>query len=90
MNEFQEALLSLEYNNERSVQCVMSAVSPDNMIPGQGLVVDMWGKGRVLYSKMNCERGISSLVSTLDDLIMSIKIAEDILQVMKDYYPEFP
>jgi hypothetical protein len=87
MNQIQEACIIIEYDNEKEAECIASAVSPDNVIPGTNLTVETWSTGREVHCTVRCERGLRSLVSTLDDLLSSIKTAEQILYTLRKDVP---
>lgn len=79
MSCIQEACITIEYGSEKEAECIASAVSPDNMIPGADLTIETWSTGREAHCVVRCKKGLRSLVYTLDDLLLSIKIAEQIL-----------
>ncbi len=88
MSQIQEACIVIKYDNEKEAECVASAVLPDNVIPGTNLTVETWSTGREVHCAVRCEKGLRSLVSTLDDLLSSIKTAEQILYTLqKDALP---
>ncbi len=81
--ELQEAHFVLEYKSEKEASCITAAVSPGNLIPGDNLLVETWVSGRELRCIVRCERGLSSLISTLDDLLLSVNAAEKALYALR-------
>lgn len=79
----QEASLVLICDGDREAECIASAVSPDNVIPGDDLIVNTWSEDREVHCFVSCRRGFGSLISTLDDILLSVKIAENTLQSIR-------
>lgn len=81
--QLQEARVVLRYKSEKEASCITAAVSPDNLIPGDNLSVETWSDGKELRCTVRCRRGLNSLISTLDDLLLSINTAEETLQALR-------
>ncbi len=58
--------------------CLIKALEPDNMPNMQCSVTDGAGHFRIGSEKL------SSMIAVLDDLLMNIKIAEDIMEAVED------
>jgi hypothetical protein len=81
----QEAYVVIICDEDREAECIASAVSPDNVVPGDDLIVNTWNKDREVRCMVSCRRGLRSLISTLDDILLSVRIAENTLQsIQKD------
>ena len=83
MDRLQEACIVLKYGRKEVADCIASAVSPDNLIPGTDLVVETWSTEREVHCTVRCKRGLGSLLSTLDDLLSAIGVAEKTLRAMQ-------
>ncbi len=84
MSRIQEAHVILEYGGEEEADGIASSVSPDNLIPGKDLVVETWSTAKEVHCTVKCKRGLGSLLSTLDDLLSAIGVAEETLQAMRE------
>jgi len=56
----------------------MRAISPDNL-KAEGFSIDASSRGGVLEIRVSCNRGVGSLVATLDDVLSCIGAAEKAL-----------
>lgn len=84
-DQLQEAYVVVRYSEDRDAECIASAVSPDNLVPGKDLIVNTWSIKREVHCVVKCKRGLRSLISTLDDFLFSIKVAENtLLSIRKD------
>jgi hypothetical protein len=73
-----EAVLRIKYGDETSAEAVMRAISPDNL-KAEGISIDASSRGGVLEIRVSCNRGVGSLVATLDDVLSCIGAAEKAL-----------
>lgn len=81
----QEAYVIIICDEAREAESIVSAISPDNTVPGDDLIVDTWNEDREVHCVVSCRRGLRSLIPTLDDILLSIKIADNTLQsIQKD------
>ena len=71
-----EAEIRLSYKNEREAEAVAKAVSPDNVKVPQGLYVKTVRKGSEVYTKVECQKRLATLIATLDDLLACVSVAE--------------
>ena len=76
--ERSEAVIRIRYGDETSAEAVMRAISPDNL-KAEEISIDASSHGGVLEVKVACNRGVGSLVATLDDLLSCISAAEKAL-----------
>jgi len=77
------AEVELEFEDEREAEAVARAVSPDNLEAPEGLRVETWWEGRTVYTVVECERGVESLLATLDDLLACVHSAERALKALR-------
>ena len=78
-----EAEIRLSYKNEREAEAVAKAVSPDNVEVPQGLYVKTVRKGSEVYTKVECQKRLATLIATLDDLLACVSVAEKTFMVAK-------
>jgi len=71
-----EARITLSYKNAREAEAVAKAVSPDNVKAPAGLTVKTTRKGSKVLTLVKCERRLETFIATLDDLLMSVQVAE--------------
>jgi hypothetical protein len=82
-DQIQEAHILIVCDGDQEAVCVASAISPDDAVPGDDLIVNTWNEDREVHCAVSCKRGLRSLISTLDDILLSAKIAENTLQSIK-------
>ena len=82
MDRIQEARIVLEYSREEVADCIASAISPDNLVPGTDIKVETWSTEREVQCTVRCKKGLGSLLSNLDDLLSAIGVAEGTLDAM--------
>lgn len=78
-----EAEISLNYKNEREAEAVTKAVSPDNMEVPQGLHIETVRNGSEVNTKIQCQKNLSTLIATIDDLLACVSVAEKTFKVAK-------
>ena len=71
-----EAEITLCYGTEREAEAVAEAVSPDNVRVPPGLTVRTAREGARVVTVVRCEKGLETLMSTIDDLLMAVQVAE--------------
>jgi len=76
-----EARITLTYKNVREAEAVAKAISPDNLKTPKGLSVKTMRRGPKVITLVKCERNLESLIATINDLLMSIQIAERAISV---------
>ena len=79
----QEAYIIIMCDGTREAESIVSAISPDNTVPGDDLIIDTWNEDREVRCVVSCRRGLSSLISTLDDILLSVKIVDNTLQSIR-------
>ncbi len=73
------AELRVAFCDDRESEGALRSLLPDNEPLPPGLSVEMVVEGRVLVAEIRCERGVDSLLATLDDLLASLNLAERVL-----------
>lgn len=74
-----KAKLIWEYGNEDTAKAVAGAVEVDNLNLPKNLKIKTYPKGGKVMTKVKYLGEIESLIVALDDLVFSIKIAEDVI-----------
>jgi hypothetical protein len=82
-----EAELSLIYGTEREAEAVVKAVSPDNVKAPVGLSVETIRDNCRLLARVSCEKTLETFISTLDDLLACISVAEKTLAAVESSKP---
>jgi len=78
-----ETTIKLEYDDENTAAAVADAVSPDNLKAPPGLFIETTREGRCVITVIRGEVKMSTFISTVDDLLSSVSIAEKALCVVK-------
>ena len=78
-----EAEIRLCYKNEREAHAVSQAISPDNLEVPTGLCVETTTKAIEVYTIINCEKSLQTLIATIDDLLACASVAEKAFNVAK-------
>ena len=71
-----EARIILSYESGRDAEAVARAVSPDNVKAPPGLTVGTTRRGSRVITLVRCEGRLETFIATLDDLLMSVQVAE--------------
>lgn len=79
-----EARITLSYKNIRDAEAVAKAVSPDNVKVPSGLVVETRRRGSKVFTLIKCEKGLSTFIATIDDLLSCVSVAERAFSVAKE------
>jgi hypothetical protein len=78
-----EASIKIPYHTKREAITVAEALSPDNLKVPKGLTVETKVKGRNVVTVIRCKRGLKTMISTIDDVLMCVQAAEEALEVVK-------
>jgi hypothetical protein len=78
-----EAEIRLAYRNEREAEAVAKAVSPDNVEVPQGLSIETLRSGSNVFTRIECQTRLQTLIATLDDLLACVSVAEKTFNVAK-------
>jgi hypothetical protein len=79
MNIKAKAKLIWEYGDENTAKAVANAVEIDNLNLPKNLKIKTYPKDGKVITKVKYLGEIESLIVALDDLVFSIKIAEDVI-----------
>jgi len=72
-----------QYGTRSEVKSIDKAISPDNNVVPPGLEVKTKRCGCILKTSVFCERTLNTFLSTLDDLLACISVAEKTFQVLQ-------
>ena len=78
-----EAKIAIEYDDARTAEAVAKAVSPDNFKTPHGLTVKTAYSGCKVVTEISCGEKISTFISTIDDLLFCVSIAEKTIQTTR-------
>lgn len=78
-----EAEIVIRYDDAEMAEAVASAVSPDNFKVPRGLSVKTIKCGSKVITLIKCDRGFSSFIATIDDLLFCISVAERTVRMIK-------
>lgn len=79
-----EARITLSYKNVRDAEAVAEAVSPDNVKAPSGLVIETRREGSKVLTLVKCEKGLSTFIATIDDLLSCVSVAERVFSIAKE------
>ncbi|HLN46534.1 MAG TPA: KEOPS complex subunit Pcc1 [Candidatus Sulfotelmatobacter sp.] len=77
-----EATITLEYDDQKVAEAVAEAVSPDNYRTPTNLSVKTERKQNTVITEIKTEGKILTFLSTIDDLLFSVSIAEKTLKTI--------
>jgi len=80
-----EAEIKLSYKNEREAEAVAKAVSPDNVEVPPGLFVKTVKRGSKVFTTIECQTKLQTLIATIDDLLSCVSVAEKTFSVAKEF-----
>lgn len=69
------ATIKLDFQSSEVAKQILEAISPDNAPLPKGLTIDCSVKGTKLLIAIQCERSISSLGATLEDIMSAIDLS---------------
>ncbi|MDJ0275105.1 MAG: KEOPS complex subunit Pcc1 [Nitrososphaerota archaeon] len=76
MRSSSTAEMRVRFCDEVEAEGALRSLAPDNEPLPKGLSISMARDGVELVVKVGCERGVDSLLATLDELLMSLNLAE--------------
>jgi len=79
-----KAEISLSYKNVEEADAVAKAVSPDNVVVPKGLFIRTLRRRNKVFTKIECKTRLQTFISTIDDLLNAISIAEKSLSAIKN------
>ena len=78
-----ETKIVISYKNEKEAEVVAKAVSPDNIEIPSGLSIRTITEGSKVLTSVECQTGLKTLISTLDDLLSCVSVAEKTFNLAK-------
>ncbi|MEM3695247.1 MAG: KEOPS complex subunit Pcc1 [Candidatus Bathyarchaeia archaeon] len=78
-----EAEITLEYVDSKVASAIANAVSPDNFKTPKGLTVDTFCENSKVVTRIKCYSKFQTFISTIDDLLFCVSVAEKSLHVLK-------
>ena len=79
-----EAEIVVEYDDAKTSKAVAEAVSPENFKTPRDLTIKTTVEGTRVVTQIKNFGRLLTLIATIDDLLFSIRTAEDILQTTKN------
>jgi len=81
-----EAKITLRYSDEKTAEAVAKAVSPDNIEAPKGLHIRTWRENRTVFTEIRLgENKLLTFISTIEDLLRSVSVAEKTLSALKSF-----
>ncbi len=78
-----KAEITLTYEAVIEAEAVASAVSPDNVKVPPGLFVRTTRRKNKVFTQIECETRLQTLIATIDDLLACVSIAEKAFSAVK-------
>jgi tRNA threonylcarbamoyladenosine modification (KEOPS) complex Pcc1 subunit len=78
-----QAIITLEYQDEKTAKAIAQAVSPDNLKAPTGLHVRTERDANKVITQIECEDKLATFTATIDDLLFSVSTAEKALKIIK-------
>jgi tRNA threonylcarbamoyladenosine modification (KEOPS) complex Pcc1 subunit len=75
--------ISIKYRSGKEAEAVAKALFPDNFKVPSGLVVKTFREKSVVVTVIECKRELKTLISTIDDLLRSIQVAEQVFSTKR-------
>jgi tRNA threonylcarbamoyladenosine modification (KEOPS) complex Pcc1 subunit len=69
------AIIKLDFQSSDVAKHILDAITPDNTPLPSGLTIECSVKGTELLITIQCERSISSLGATLEDILSAIDLS---------------
>lgn len=74
--------ISINYDSEKIAESIEKALIPDDKSAPAHLKVKTWHKSGRLNSEIECKGSFETFMSTIDDLIASIQVAEKNIEII--------
>jgi hypothetical protein len=79
-----EAIITLEYVDERFAKAVAEAISPDNFKTPSGLKVQTLVEDCKVITRILCEGKLATFTATIDDLLFCASTAEKAVKAVNE------
>lgn len=80
-----EANINISYKNTKEAKAVAKAVTPDNVKVPKGLLIKTTVRGVRVLTKITCQTRLETFISTIDDLLSAVSVAEKSLSAVKKH-----
>lgn len=70
----------IRYDGEEKARSIRDAISPDNVEAPPGVGIDVEVVGSTLRLRVECSRGIPTLIATVDDILSCIQASETTIE----------
>ena len=70
----------IRYDGAEKARSIGDAISPDNIGAPPGVGIDVEVEGSTLRLRVECSRGIPTLIATVDDLLSCIQASETAIE----------
>jgi tRNA threonylcarbamoyladenosine modification (KEOPS) complex Pcc1 subunit len=77
-----KAEFSIVYRSAQEAKSIVKSISPDNVKAPFGSIVKAIRKGKRITIEISCIRGVETLLSTIDDLLLCVQVAEGVLRAV--------
>ncbi len=77
-----KAIIRIETQSQRGAVAIAKSLRPDDATSPSGLVVKTSASGKRVVSKIMCRGKLETFVSTVDELLCAIQIAENNLRAL--------
>jgi len=78
-----DAELTVAYGGASAARSILNSLEPDNKFALNGLYVKGKVRGKRVIISIHCERGMPSLINTLEDIFACLGVAEEGLSSLK-------
>jgi len=78
-----DAELTVAYGGTPAARSVLHSLEPDNKFALKGMHVKGEVRGKKIIITIHCERGIPSLINTLEDIFACLGVSEDGLSSLR-------
>jgi len=72
-----DAELTVAYGGALAARAVLNSLEPDNKFALDGLKIKGKVRGKKVIISIHCERGMPSLINTLEDIFTCLEVAEE-------------
>jgi phosphoserine phosphatase len=79
-----KTVLSFIYSRRKKAKAIVRSISPDNLETPFGLIIKAKQDGRRVIIKIITIKGVETLLSTINDLLSCIQIAESVLNTVEE------
>ena len=73
------ATMGIQYADQETAGAILRAITPDNYQAPEGITLEAKAVGGELRITVTCEKGVGSLLATLNDVLQCVQAAEKAL-----------